>query len=265
MVPKKRLGQHFLKNKQAIRDIVDGLNLNERDIVIEIGPGHGEFTQEIISRGKNTTVIAIEKDKALIPVLSKKFGRKIEIVSGDALRVLPSILDEKGFLDGGYKIIGNIPYYITGYLLRVIGELKNKPSITVFTIQKEVALRLCSRAPSMNLLSASVRVWGTPSLLHILPKSDFFPIPKVDSAVVSIKTRDLNISQGYYRVIKVIFRQPRKTVLNNLSIISSKNRVLEILNQLMIPVTARPQNLDEAMLRKLCEIVYNEMGKCLKT
>ncbi len=119
---KRLLGQHFLKNKAAIKKIVAALDLEENDTVIEIGPGHGELTQELSCHPIN--IIAIEKDVALANKLAEKF----KIVQGDALKELPKLINQ--LKTKSYKLVGNIPFYITGHLLRVISELENKPTIT---------------------------------------------------------------------------------------------------------------------------------------
>ena len=144
----------------------------------------------------------------------KKHGDKIEIIAGDALKMLPDVVSGYGSKTS-YKLIGNIPYYITGFLLRTISELEHKPKITVLTVQKEVAKRICGE---MNLLSASVRYWAEPEIIGIIPKSDFSPQPKVDSAIIRLKTinkkretgDEAKSAENYHKFIKILFKQPRK-------------------------------------------------------
>ena len=191
---KKSLGQNFLLNKEKIKEIVGALDVKSGDTVVEIGPGHGEITRELRIRNKELRIIAIEKDENLARNLEDGIGdEKTKIIEGDVLKMLPSIIHNSLFKIQDYKLVGNIPYYITGFLLRTISELKNKPSITVLTVQKEVAKRICGE---MSLLSASVRYWAEPEIIGIIPKSDFSPQPKVDSAIIRLKTRENNWGVG---------------------------------------------------------------------
>lgn len=255
------LGQHFLKNKEKLQKIVDALELKNNDIVIEIGPGHGELTEEL--RIKNyelgIRIIAIEKDGELTDKLKEKFSqdKNIEIIQGDALKILPELKANN------YKIVGNIPYYITGYLFRILGELEQKPSLIVLLIQKEVAERICVEPPKMNLLAASVQIWAEPKIIDYVLRKDFLPQPKVDSAIIklAIKVQPLAIRENtekYYQFIKIIFKQPRKTIVNNL--VSSikyqvlgvkKEEIVKKLQEIGMGTNARPQNLSIEQIKKL--------------
>lgn len=215
-----KLGQHFLKNADAIKKIINALELKEGDVLVEVGPGHGELTSELIK--KPIKLIAVEKDEKLAGVIRSRIQSgttaKLSIIVGDILKELPKLAEK---IDD-YKLVGNIPYYLTGFLLRTIGELKNKPNLVVFMIQKEVAERLAAKPPRMNLLAASVQYWAEPEILFTLPPKDFDPPPKVNSAVIrlkNIKTQEHNNKldeENYYKFIKILFKQPRKTILNNL-------------------------------------------------
>ena len=310
------LGQHFLKNKAKLKKIIDALELKDGDIVVEVGPGHGELTQEIqkskiseteqvrYGAGKNQSanwrtkikIIAIEKDINLVKFLEEKFSKDknidpvrskileisadlskinrtsngVEIIYGDALKVLPNLTNELKNLKT-YKLTGNIPYYITGYLLRILGELENKPSLIVLTIQKEVAQRVCAKPPKMNLLAASVQFWAEPKIIGSVSKKDFWPIPKVDSAIIKLTPLTLLVrssiqcnKEKYYEFIKILFKQPRKTILNNLlsgivgknwggKVNKKKNKeeIIEKLKKIGINPQARPQNLSVEQILKL--------------
>jgi len=267
MFPKKNLGQNFLKNKLKIRKIIDCLKHKDGDFIIEVGSGNGELTKELLKSEKEFTLIAIEKDDALAIKLKENItDARVKILQGDALELIPSLVREKKLVDGLYKIFGNIPYYITGYLLRTLGNLGQKPSLTVLTIQKEVAQRICAVPPKMNLLSASVRVWGNPKIFDTIGKNDFSPKPKVDSAIISIVTKPQNKrcgSEFYYPFIKILFKQPRKTAVNNLLKLKlPKEYILDIFQRINIPTNARPQDINIEIIKKLSEIVYNEMEIC---
>ena len=269
----KRLGQHFLKNKSALKKIADALELKPGDFVIEIGAGHGELTNELLSlsfevldkkANPKIKIIAVEKDKELVKILREKFAgdKNVEITEGDAIQtikklptnIIPQLWYNVSSKKGGggslagFKIVGNIPYYITGHLLRIIGELKNKPELCVFTIQKEVAERIAAQPPKMNRLAASVQFWAEPEIVGILPKKDFEPQPEVDSAVIKLKTKNekLKINEmDYYRTVRILFAQPRKTILNNLASAKTENKALlaEKLKKIGINPQSRPQNL----------------------
>jgi len=251
----QRLGQHFLKNKEKIRKIAGSLDLERGDFVVEIGPGHGELTEELRSKNHELRIIAIEKDSMLVQELREKFhsaahGPKLEIIEGDALKILPE-------LPINYKLVGNIPYYITGYLLRTIGELDSKPRLIVFTVQKEVAERICAEPPKMNLLAASVQFWAEPEIIGYIPKKDFSPQPKVDSAIIRlrIKNYESGIKEGYYKLVKVLFKQPRKTILNNLAdgLKIKKDYLAQRLGELGINPLDRPQNLNVEKISELAK------------
>lgn len=261
------LGQHFLTDKNALRKISALLDLKENDFVIEIGPGHGELTEEIIeqfgnSAIKNWKIVAIEKDRQLADDLRKKIYdlgiKNVDIIAGDALKLLPTIVRGSKFEVRNYKIIGNIPYYITGKLLRTVGELQTKPSIFVMTIQKEVAERLVAKPPRMSRLAASVQFWTSPEIAFMIPKNSFHPTPEVDSATVvltPIPQRKIS-DENYYKAVRALFGQPRKTVLNNLSdgFAINKKDVEEKLKNISINSNLRPQNLSIEEIIKIASV-----------
>lgn len=250
----KYLGQHFLINKEKIGRIVEALDLKSGDTIVEIGPGHGELTRELRIKNKELRIIAIEKDKNLAENLKKKSARaqNIKIINEDILQILPQIPKSYILNPKSYKIVGNIPYYITGYLLRILGELKKKPSLIVLTIQKEVAERICVKPPKMNLLAASVQFWAEPEIIGYIPKKDFKPQPKVDSAVIKLTPKTQNLTpKTYYSFIKILFKQPRKTILNNLESgiknlefrKENREKIKEKLESMGINPFGRPQEL----------------------
>jgi len=252
---RKNLGQNFLTNKNKIGKIIRALELKNGDTVVEIGPGHGELTKEIITRSREqeTRIIAIEKDGALAEKLRGEVGRYgdfVEIITGDVLKILPSLIR-----NSGYKVVGNIPYYITGFILRTLGELKNKPKIIVLTVQKEVAERITAKPPKMNLLAATVQFWAEAETLDIIPKSDFSPKPKVDSAIIKLIPRETGADPvRYYSLVRTIFKQPRKTVLNNLSPLAKNRKFIEEkLKKNGIGAGCRPQNLNILQIKRLAE------------
>ncbi len=259
----QKLGQHFLKSKRKLRKIAESLNLQDNDTVIEIGPGHGELTREIRKQKIENRIICIEKDLKLAVEIESLELNNLKVITGDALKILPEITKHYSLNTRPYKLTGNIPYYITGHLFRIISELKNKPSISVFTIQKEVAERICALQqvqgkPKMNLLAASVQFWAEPKIVGYVPKKYFHPAPKVDSAIIKLETRKQKIenrmSKKYYKFIRIIFKQPRKTILNNLIVgfnTLKKGEIIEKLSKVGVRPDARSQNLKIEELSKL--------------
>ncbi len=279
----KRLGQIFLKNKEKISNIVDALDLEDGDTVVEIGPGNGGLTKEMIRREKRVKIIGIEKDKKLVDKLvNSKFVSErdnIEIIEGDALTVLPGLSNklksisykqslslrrfEKQTLRTCFpqlpcdKLIGNIPYYITGQLLRILGEMEKKPNLIVLTIQKEVAERLTAEVPKMNILAASVQVWGRVEIIDHISKNDFRPRPAVDSAVIRIIPLGKPVPDKYYQAVKILFQHPRKTVLNNLSagLKKTKEEISRELERMGVNSKARPQDFKISTIKKISEML----------
>lgn len=251
----QRLGQHFLINKEKLENVVKALELHEGGFVIEVGPGHGELTEYLLKTGAHVT--ALERDKSLIDPLNKKFAKAdFEVIEGNALELLPMVVEELERDGRSYMIAGNIPYYITGFLLRVIEGLAHKPKRVVMTIQKEVADRICARAPRMNLLAASVQFWADPTIVDIVPKVDFDPSPKVDSATIRLDVKEtIGDSEMYFAMVKKIFAQPRKTIANNLAgKEGSKEELAKKVEEIGIDPQKRPHDLTVEDIIKMQKI-----------
>lgn len=255
----QRLGQHFLKNKAVVQKIIAALDLKSGETIVEIGSGKGALTLPLARAcaGAGCNIIAIEKDAELAGGLMGLKIDKLEVVHGDALKELPRLTSDIGHRTSNVKLVGNIPYYITGHLLRAIGELEHKPSRTVLMIQKEVAERLTAKPGNMNLLAAAVQVWAEVSIVDQLKPEDFDPPPKVDSAVVKLETDNLKLEteevKRYYAFIRAAFKQPRKTLLNNLvdGLGMSKGEIMETLSRLGYTEKTRAQELGIGALIKL--------------
>jgi len=248
----KKLGQHFLTDKNAAKLFVEPLSLKKGDWVIEVGPGEGIIT-ELLAKIKEIKVIAVEKDGNLAKKLNNKFANSkdtVRIVAGDILHYLPQAAGEfeKKALD--YKLTGNLPFYLTGYFLRLLGELQRKPKISVLGIQKEVAEKLIAAPPKMNLLAASVQFWAEIKLIGTIPKKKFSPQPKVDGAIVVLKVKKYpgELFDSYCDLIKVLFKHPRKTVGNNIKLskptAEEQNKIKTVLEALGIDLKLRPQDLE---------------------
>lgn len=249
----KRLGQHFLHNGAKLKIVADALGVGVGDVVIEIGPGHGELTRYICETGAH--VIAIEKDPRLAHVLGGMYEKQVSVLCGDAREKLSEVV--AGIGGANYYIAGNIPYYVTGYLFRMIGELEHKPTRCVFTTQKEVALRLADVAlVGMNILAASVWWWADVLYITSIPRHMFSPAPRVDSAVVLLKAKKPEVRNGkdFIDFVKKIFKQPRKTVLSNLLASGYPRDVIEgVCRACAVEHGLRPEKLSFEMLRALYE------------
>ncbi|MDD4467465.1 MAG: 16S rRNA (adenine(1518)-N(6)/adenine(1519)-N(6))-dimethyltransferase RsmA [Candidatus Pacebacteria bacterium] len=226
--PLKKMGQNFLLNNFAIKKIVETAKIKRNETVLEVGPGTGILTEELLKTGGK--IIAVEKDKQLCSLLIKKFKgiKNIEIVEED---ILEFNID---FLPQNYKVVANIPYYITSFFIRRFLESKNKPKKMVLTIQKEVANRICSNPPNMSLLSVSVQYYAKPRLIMKISKNSFWPKPKVDSAIVEITPFLLPKEEKtdyFFKVVRAGFSQPRKQIINNLSkeLNVPKDKIIELL------------------------------------
>ena len=212
MYKKKSLGQHFLNSKVYLNAVADAAHIEEGETVLEIGPGEGALTEVLLERGAK--VIALEKDSRLIEVLREKFaGRNFEVVEGDALEFKPKFKN--------YKVVGNIPYYITGALFKKFLTATRQPSTLVFLVQKEVGERI-ARSKKESILSLSIKAYGSEKYIKTVPAGAFSPPPKVDSAIVAI----INISRSnftntaheekFFELVKKGFSQKRKFLKNNL-------------------------------------------------
>lgn len=216
MKPNKRLGQHLLIDKKAMAKVVAAAQITKSDVILEIGPGTGLLTKELAQRAKK--VIAIEKDLAMVDILGKtlKEYKNVEIISGDALSYkVPKVCKV-------YKVVANIPYYITSPLIRMFLEAENPPTEMILMIQKEVARRICAKPPNMSILAVSVQFYATPKIISYVPKGCFWPVPNVDSAIIKITPNKMDArrpsyNDDFFRVVKAGFLHPRKKLINNLA------------------------------------------------
>ncbi|MDP2676073.1 MAG: 16S rRNA (adenine(1518)-N(6)/adenine(1519)-N(6))-dimethyltransferase RsmA [bacterium] len=268
---KKKLAQHFLTSKKIAERVTDAANIRATDSILEIGPGKGMLTDALIARCPKK-IIAVEKDKKLVDFLKKKYSAKdplrrsedeasgsapggknekrIEIIEGD-IRTIFNRASTRKKLGKQFKVVANIPYYLTSYLIRLL--LKNgltKPKSIVFMIQKEVAKRIIARPPNMNLLALSIQSMGEARIAFFVTKKYFSPQPKVDSAVIIIE----HISDAFFKKIEKEkffgllhygFGNKRKMLLPNLSkkIPTPKNELEKIFAHCNIHIQARAENL----------------------
>jgi len=272
--PNKTLGQNFLSDKRVLRDIVSSAEVSENDTVIEIGPGLGGLTEELVKSAKK--VIAIEKDKDLVGFLKKKFSglKNLDIIEGD-IRERISIFELKNLnyqnldetililKDEKYKLVANIPYYLSSFILRRFLEIENKPQRIVLLLQKELTERICAGPGKMSLVSVMVNFYGSPKMGSIVKREKFDPAPKVDSRILiveKIKTPKNINEKIFFRILRIGFSQKRKKLINNLhnGLRIDKNILLKAIKELKLKETVRAQELSlpdwKDLYQKICEI-----------
>jgi len=218
--PSKRLGQNFLINGAILKKVIKAADLHPQDTVLEIGPGIGVLTQGLARTAKK--VIAIEKDPKMIDVLkdTTKDFQNVEIIKEDILKMSPESYKLKA---KSYKVVANLPFYLTAPVIRQFLETKNPPQEMNLVVQKEVAQRICAKPPDMSILAVSIQFYAKPEIISYISKKSFWPSPKVDAAILKIVPRQFCVPasrqfcEQFFRIVKAGFAHPRKQILNNLS------------------------------------------------
>jgi 16S rRNA (adenine1518-N6/adenine1519-N6)-dimethyltransferase len=255
---KKSLGQHWLHDETILQAIVDAGEVSEQDTVLEIGPGKGTLTDVLIKTGAQ--IRALEFDVELLPSLKKKFAycENFAIEQGDIRKYDYTELPEN------YKVVANIPYYLTSNLIRAMSESANQPQIAVLLIQKEVAERICAKPGQMGILSVSAQYYFDCSLGIKVAAQYFTPPPKVDSQVVVLRKRQIPLFEAdetaFFAFVKAGFSEKRKTLPNafSSSLDLSKESAVKLLNNCGIKETARAQELSLNDWHKLYLLYANE-------
>ncbi|MBT9156508.1 MAG: Ribosomal RNA small subunit methyltransferase A [Firmicutes bacterium] len=263
LAPHKGLGQNFLVDAQALEKILAAADIQGNDLVVEIGPGLGTLTRELAKRGR--FVMAVEKDKKLTPVLTETLAEytNVQVIFQDALEV-----DWENCLKGQlppYKVVANLPYYVTTPLLMGLLESRVNFSRLVFLVQHEVALRMQAKAntPEYGALSLAVQYYAEVKVKAVISPRAFFPPPRVSSAVVELKVREcpscffgLKDEGLLFRLIRAAFGQRRKTLANSLTAGGFlRTQVLEALNICRIPPATRGEKLDLAAFIELAQTI----------
>lgn len=251
-----RLGQHFLTAPSVAKKLIDALKLTEGDSVLEIGPGKGALTKELVGRGAR--VIAVEKDPSLIALLQETFAREIaderlKLVEDDIRNVLPARL---GLTAGSYVLAANIPYYITGEIFRQFLTTEAQPRAIALLVQKEVAERICARTGKESILSLSVKAFGTASIVTKVPAGCFSPLPSVDSAILLIENISCDFFNDihedvFFTLVRAGFASKRKLLTNNLK--GLFNSTPEALHICGIPPKARAEDVSLKQWKCLTE------------
>lgn len=236
--PSKGLGQNFLIDKSAINKVLNALDISLNDTVLEVGPGFGMLTKELVKKAKK--VVSVEKDRNMVNLLEKEcLVDNLEIVNQDILQFNPKFKD--------YVLVGNIPFYLTAPVIRKFLETENRPKQIVFIIQKEVAQRISANPPRMSILAVSVQIYADTKITSYIKKDSFWPKPKIDSAIIKIIPKEfpkMNMDL-FFKTVKAGFSQPRKQLLNNLSkgLYINKTILSEKLSKININPTQRAETL----------------------
>jgi 16S rRNA (adenine1518-N6/adenine1519-N6)-dimethyltransferase len=291
--PRKELGQNFLTDPVHLAKIVDVAGLTISDTVLEIGPGPGTLTHLLAEQAGR--VIAVELDPHMVSLLKNEYGhlKNLKVVEADILQTdlsslirsvenpekfptvnsqQPMVNDQRSTSDPQppipnprsptYKVVANLPYYITSAVIRHLLEATPPPERVVVTVQKEVAQRMVAKPGQMSLLAVSVQFYGQPTLAHYIPAGAFFPAPKVDSAVVRIDTFAQPViavadTNHFFRVVKAGFGQKRKQLKNSLAAGLARPipAVVEALIQANIDPTRRAETLSLEEWGRLAEVL----------
>jgi len=270
--PKKSLGQNFLVDEQHLDRVVAAADLTADDTVLEIGPGLGALTRRLAAKAGR--VIAVELDDRLITILRAQFATQshVSIVHGDMLKLNPVDLLAEAVLvnraqgapakivnPSTYKVVANLPYYITSAVIRHLLEASVPPSLAVLMVQKEVAERICAAPGDMSILAVSVQFYAQPQIVHQVPATAFYPRPKVDSAVLRMEVFPQPVVTAvapeiFFRVVRAGFSQKRKQLLNTISagLHLSKDEATAALDRAGIDPKRRAETLSLAEWGQLC-------------
>lgn len=253
---KKSLGQHWLEDKASLEAMVRAACITEADTILEIGPGTGTLTDELAISGAH--VRALEFDEQRFHDLGRKYGQdsRVSIIQGDIrtfdLQTLPK----------DYKIVANIPYYLTANLLRKLVDADNKPSTAVLLVQKEVAQRIVARQGNLSQIAVFTQVYYQPTLGQVVSAHLFLPPPKVDSQILVLERKrvpDFEINDHFVRTVKAGFSEKRKKLRSSLAggLGINKEAADSILKAVNLNPDARAQELSAADWQKLSEYIQN--------
>jgi 16S rRNA (adenine1518-N6/adenine1519-N6)-dimethyltransferase len=249
----KSLGQNFLIDDSVLEDIIKISGVCKEDYVLEVGPGIGVLTRELCENAKK--VVVVEIDNHIIDTLKKSIVMydNVEIINDDILKIDINKIKEEYFDGNDFKLVANLPYYITTPI--IMGILENNTGVKSITVmvQKEVADRMVAKkGKAYGVLSVAVQYYGQVSIDRIVPPTSFMPSPKVHSAVVKIDVYEkpqisLKSKETFFKIVKSAFNQRRKTIVNSLSASpffdGSKEYIKEVLTQCEIDLLARPETL----------------------
>lgn len=254
-MPNKSLGQHWLKDREVLAHIADCAEITLDDTVLEIGPGLGTLTSVLLARAKK--VVAVEFDGKLAKKLPGQFpGKNLEVIQSDILSF------DLSDLPPGYKVVANVPYYITSKIIQLLMTAENKPSLTVLLVQKEVAERLAAQPGDMSILAVSAQLFAEAHLGDIVPAILFTPPPKVDSQVVILRTRPYPLvpkeqEKAFFRLVKAGFSAKRKKIISSLSggLHKDKSDIVALLERAHISPDVRAEELAIQDWLRIMEVI----------
>lgn len=240
----KLMGQNFLLSEKVLDEIVASSELTGEDTVLEIGPGLGSLTAKLAAKAGK--VVAIEKDRSLVRALKKFFknAENVKIIQGDALDLKSA---EIQMPNGKFKVVANIPYYLTGKIIRDFLTASNKPALMVLLLQEEVALRVTAAPGSMSLLTLNAQFYSVPEIIAKVDRENFYPIPEVDSAVVRFRVLAspfLKVDEKkFFQLAKIGFSNRRKQLHNNLAGGFGPRDFKKVLEEIGLNPLSRAQDL----------------------
>lgn len=254
--PSKKMGQNFLVDERVLSDIIIAADLRKNDTVLEIGPGFGALTSELVKR--TAGVVAVELDKKLAKYIkvNKLINKpeRLKIIQGDIIQLLNCSIAEL-FYGVRYKVVANLPYQITSRVLGLLLAADNKPSQIVVMVQREVADRICATAGKMSVLSVMAQYYSTPEIIRFVSRNSSWPIPEVDSAIIKLKVRKLGsgkvAAKEFFKIVKIGFSSRRKKLKNNLASVFGKDKVADVFKALGLEENIRAQELDVATWMRL--------------
>ncbi len=249
----KGLGQHFLIDAESVEAIIDAAEITSDDTVLEVGPGLGVMTDQLAKTGAQ--IVAVETDSNLVELLNRRLPDNVRVEEADVLKFNLSNLPTN------YKVVANVPYYITSAIIRLLMESKNPPISSVLLIQKEVAERIAAKPGDMSILALSVQYYADVELVVDVPRDRFYPIPNVDSTVIKLTRKAQPAFKAdthkLFRLIKAGFGEKRKQLRNSLSggLQITTDQSAELIAQAGLSETARAQELSLEQWKSLYDVV----------
>jgi len=259
---RKGLAQHFLTSRNILHKIVAAAELSSDDVVMEVGPGLGVLTRELVQQAGK--VIAVELDDKLAAILQERLPgyQNLSVINRDIMEVEPeALLQEQAPKRKNYKVVANLPYYITSAVVRHFLEATIKPELLVIMVQKEIAQAITAKPGKMSLLAVSVQFYGKPKVITYVPAECFYPSPKVESAVLRIDVYPkpavaVGDNDSFFRLVRAGFTASRKQIANSLSqgLGLPKGDILPLLAKAGIETKRRSETLSLEEWAKLYQV-----------